>query len=86
LFLSDENSYVFLDFLVLLDKNNIMGIDEYLKQEGREEGREEGNEKAVKLLLDNTEFSMSKIAELVGVSVSFVKKVKETLSPRLQAK
>lgn len=55
-------------------------------EKGREEGREEGNEKAVKLLLDNTEFSMRKIAELVGVSVSFVKKVKANLSPALQVK
>ena len=71
-------------------KKNTMGIIEQLAEikaeEALEKGREEGNEKAVKLLLDNTEFSMRKIAELVGVSVSFVKKVKANLSPALQVK
>ena len=63
------------------------------RKEGRKEGREETKEKvriaqerSVKAFLNNTEFSMSKIAELVGVPVSFVKKVKESLRPKLQAK
>lgn len=71
-------------------KKNTMGIIEQLAEmkaeEALEKGREEGNKKAVRLLLNNTEFSISKIAELVGVSVSFVKKVKVSLSPKLQAK
>jgi flagellar biosynthesis/type III secretory pathway protein FliH len=79
-------------------KKNTMGIIEQLAEmkagealekgmkKGMKKGREEGNEKAVKLLLDNTEFSAAKIAELVGVPVSFVKKVKGNLQPKLQAK
>lgn len=71
-----------------------MGIIEQLAEikaeealeKGMKKGMKKGNEKAVKLLLDNTEFSISKIAELVGVPVSFVKKVKGNLQPKLQAK
>jgi len=67
----------------LTGKKNTMDIIEQVAQiraeEALEKGREEGNEKAVKLLLANTEFSADKIAELVGVPVSFVKKVKENL-------
>ena len=64
------------------DKNDIMGIDEYIKQEAKEEGRIEEREKPVRLFLKNTEFSVSKIANLIGVSVSFVKKVKEQMQSK----
>jgi len=71
-------------------KSNTMGIIEQLAEikaeEAREEVRKEGNEKAVKLFLTNTEFSISKIAELVEVPISFVKKVKESQRSELQAK
>jgi len=63
-----------------------MGIIEQLAEIKAEEAREEGNEKAAKLLLENTEFSVGKIAELVGVPVSLVKKVKESLRLKLQTK
>jgi predicted transposase YdaD len=100
-FKKSEMNRTFKESIQALDKNNIMGIDEYLKQkameegqeEGLEEGRKEGEErvrmtqgKSVRAFLDNTEFSISKIAELVGVPVSFVKKVKASLSVTLQAK
>jgi hypothetical protein len=101
-FKKPEMNRTFIKRIQPHDKYNIMGIDEYVKQramekgleegrekgleEGREEGRREEQEKSVKAFLANTDFSVSKIAGLVGVSVSLVKKVKETLSPRLQAK
>ena len=43
----------------------------------RKEGRKEGDENAIRLFLQNTEFPIGKIANLVGVSVDFVRKVKE---------
>ena len=71
-------------------KNNIMGIHEQVTeikvQEAREEALEEGNKKlraaheqSVKAFLNNTEFSVEKIASLIGVSVSFVEQVKKSL-------
>ena len=56
------------------------GLKEGLKEglrKGRKEGRQEGDEKTIRLMLENTKFSIEKIAEKVGVSVAFVKKVKE---------
>ena len=66
------------------DKNYNMGIIEYLQLEAREEGKEEGleigrkevREKATLALLQKTEFSIERIADLVGESVDFVNKVK----------
>jgi hypothetical protein len=51
-------------------------------KEGRQKGLEEGVEKSVRALLANTEFSETKIATLVGVSIAFVKK----LSKEIRAK
>jgi len=68
------------------DKNNVMGIDEYLKQVGKEEGLEEGRkeeqEKSVRIFLTNTEFSVDKIASLVGVSIPYVEKIKKELQSK----
>jgi predicted transposase/invertase (TIGR01784 family) len=65
------------------DKNNIMGIDEYIKMVGKEEGIAEGRmeEKTeiVKRLLADKEFSIKKIATITGVSVDFVKTLKSGL-------
>lgn len=70
------------------DKNNIMGIDEYVKMvakeeglaeglaEGLEEGRKEVKTEVVKRLLADKEFSIKKIAAIAGVSVDFVKTLK----------
>jgi len=64
-------------------KTNTMGILEQLieikSQEAMEKGLEEGNKKAVKAYLNNTEFSVEKIASLVDVPVSFVEQLKESL-------
>jgi hypothetical protein len=58
-------------------KTNTMSIIEQVTELRVEEARREGDEKAVRLLLQNTEFSVEKIADLVGVAVAFVKEVKE---------
>jgi hypothetical protein len=66
------------------DKNNIMGIDEYLKMVGKEEGlaegiakgRKEEKTKIVQRLLTDKEFPIKKIAAIAGVSIDFVKTVK----------
>ena len=68
---------------LILGKSNTMGIFEQLAeikhQEGVEEGRHEGMqvaERAIRVLLDNTEFSPEKIAEMVKVPIDLVEKVK----------
>ena len=58
-------------------KSHTMDFFEQVTELRVEEARREGDEKAVRLLLQNTEFSPEKIADLVGVSVTFVKEVKE---------
>jgi len=51
-------------------------------QEGREEGKEEERKEFVRSLLANTEFSPAKIAELVGVPIALVRKIKKLLSAK----
>jgi hypothetical protein len=67
-------------------KKNAMDIfqqvEEMCREEGREEGLKLGDEKTVKLFLSNTEFSMEKIAALVGVSVSYVQEIKDKLDTK----
>ena len=60
-----------------------MSIIEQLAEIKAEEARTEEREKSVKAFLANTEFSVGKVAELVGVPVSFVRKVKASLRPKL---
>jgi hypothetical protein len=74
------------------DKRDIMGIDEYVRQEGFEIGMEEGIEKGIEKgrqeaqrvivanLLAGTEFSTDKIASLANVSEAFVKEVRNGMS------
>jgi hypothetical protein len=74
----------------ITDKKNSMDIFEQVaewrwedgKEEGLKQGLEKGLEKAVKVLLANTEFSAEKIASEVGVSVSFVERVKKELQTK----
>jgi predicted transposase YdaD len=68
------------------DKNNIMGIDEYLKQVGREEGLaeglEKGKEESNRLFVENLlkeGFPTKKIASLANVTLAFIKTVKADL-------
>jgi hypothetical protein len=71
----------------ILGKTNTMGIIEQLAeikhQEGIEKGHrkgvKEGLEKAVRGLLTSSKFSPTKIAELLGVPVTLVKKVKKEM-------
>jgi hypothetical protein len=56
-----------------------MGVIEQLAEIRYQEGREEARQEFVRLLLTNTDFSPAKIAELVGVPISFVKRVQKEL-------
>jgi hypothetical protein len=71
---------------LIIGKSETMGIFEQLAdikhQEGLEEGKQEGMqvaERAIRVLLDNTEFSPEKIAEMVKVPIDMVEKVKKEL-------
>jgi hypothetical protein len=70
----------------ITDKKNSMDIFEQVAEwrweDGKEEGLKQGLEKAVKVLLANTEFSAEKIASEVGVSISFVERVKKELQTK----
>lgn len=70
----------------ITDKRKIMGVKEYLIQQGREEGYEkgveEGKELFVKNLLSNTDFTIAKIASLANVTQAFVKKVRTSLQKK----
>lgn len=63
----------------------VMNMVEYLRQEAKEEGLEEGRTEgrteglasAVNNMMATTEFSDEMIASLIGVSVDFVKKIRE---------
>jgi len=58
-------------------------VEEMKREEGREEGLKEGQEKSVRILLANTEFSPEKIASLVEVPLTLVKKIqRETRSKK----
>lgn len=56
-----------------------MDIFEIVEQWRYEDGIQEGKENSVKILLANTEFSPEKIASLVDVPLSLVKKIKKEL-------
>jgi predicted transposase YdaD len=78
----------------LLGKSKTMGIFEQLAeikhqegveegiQIGKQEGVQEGLENAVRSLFTKSEFSPEKIAELVGVPIELVEKVKAELSTK----
>jgi hypothetical protein len=74
----------------IFEKRNPMGYIEQLAefksegyiQEAKREGAKEQQEKAVRSLLANTEFSAKKIAELIDVPVSFVRKLKADLNTK----
>lgn len=91
LFENQETNLIFMQQLdQLTGKNDTMGIIERLAErraeealeKGIEKGRLEEKENSVKAFLANTEFSVEKIASLVGVSVPFVEKVKGCLSAK----
>jgi DNA-binding CsgD family transcriptional regulator len=67
-------------------QNNSMGIVEYLAdieyQKGIAEATEKTHRQIVVNLLKGTGYSMAKIADLAGVSIYFVKKVKASLKTK----
>jgi predicted transposase YdaD len=88
LFEEPETNRKFDDRFKAIDKLNIMKTVELLKEEGREEGLEEGRvegkteaaETFVENLLKQSDFSLEKIAMVVGVEIDFVKQVKSRLN------
>ncbi len=78
----------FIERIQSYDKSNVMGIDEYVRQEGIEIGLEKGVQKGrqeaqrviVANLLAGTEFSTDKIASLANVSVAFVEEVRQEMN------
>jgi hypothetical protein len=66
----------------ILGKKNSMGIVEQLMEIKRQEGLEEGKEEVVRSLLAKTEFSPEKIAEVAGVPVALVEKLKKEPSSK----
>ena len=94
-FKNSETNRTFNEFIdQKTGKKNTMGVIEQLAEIKAEEAMEKGlkkgmkkeREKTVKLLLENTDFSIDKIVELVGVPISIVNKVKSSLRPELQTK
>jgi hypothetical protein len=83
LFAKPEMNRNFKERIKERDKNNIMGIDEYLKQEALAEGIEKGRENSSHLFVENLlkdgSFSTKKIASLANVTVNFVNKIKKNL-------
>jgi len=83
-----ENNRIFRNEIDhITGKKNFMDIFQQVKEmkreEGREEGLKEGQEKSVRILLANTEFSPEKIASLVEVPLTLVKKIqRETRSKK----
>ncbi len=69
---------------MIASKDITMGIKEYVLQRAKNEGIEIGvakkNHDFVEVLLTETDFSVEKIANRVGVSISFVEDVKASLT------
>jgi len=67
----------------LTERSKTMGIEEFLldqaKREGREQERSAKDTDFTRNLLSSTDFSVERIAQLVGVSADFVLKVKNEL-------
>jgi len=66
--------------MITLEEGIEKGIEQGIDQ-GIEKGRREEKITFVKNLLSNTDFDISKIASLCGVSEVFVKNVKQSLAP-----
>lgn len=77
LFEEPETNRKFDNDIKETDKTGVMDTLEFVKMEGKEEGLAEGQRNAVVALLANTEFSVEKIASILGVSAAFVSKVND---------
>jgi hypothetical protein len=86
LFDEPEMSRTFRERIKSQDKNDIMGIDEYLKQVGKEEGLAEGKENSSRLFVENllkdATYPVEKIASLANVTLDFVKKIQKGLKAK----
>lgn len=84
LFDDPDLNRIFIKRIKTQDKSNIMGIDEYIKQEAREEAWAEARaeaileerERFVESLLNDSNFPVEKIASLANVTVEFVNKIR----------
>lgn len=81
LFDDPEMNRIFTEQIRSYDKNNVMSTIEFVRMEGKEEGREEGRtEKELSVvlkLLGQPNFTDEQIADIVGVSVTFVEEVRK---------
>jgi hypothetical protein len=83
-YLRFENPEIFTKFeeeiAVLTERKVTMGIEEFILDQAKKEAKKDAiteKEKEFTLtLLSSTDFSISKIAELVGVGEDFVLKIK----------
>jgi len=86
LFVDPKMNRIFTERIQSQDKNNVMGIDEYMKEVGKEEGRKEERENNSRLFVENLlkdgSFSIKKIASLANVTVNFVNKIKNGLTTK----
>jgi hypothetical protein len=80
-FKKPETNLIFMEQTdQLLGKSKTMGIFEQLAEIKHQEGIQEGLELAVRGLLTNSEYSTGKIAELMGVPIDLVEKVKKEMN------
>jgi len=77
LFDDPEMNRIFIEQVRSYDKNNVMDIMEFVKQEAREEGRMQKETSVVLNLLAQPNFSDEQIADIVGVTVAFVEEVRK---------
>jgi hypothetical protein len=83
LFENPENNRNFKERIdKITNKPNKMDILEQVAEIREAKARKEEREKSVRAFLSNIEFSSEKIAELVGVSVSFVEQIKLEVRPK----
>jgi hypothetical protein len=88
LFEKKEMNRIFRERIQSHDKNNIMGINEYVKMVAKEEGLEQGRMEEresnhrvfVENLLKGSDFSVEKIASLANVTVELVNQIKGELN------
>ena len=87
LFEDPEMNRIFSEQIKSTDKNNVMGIVEFVKQEGIEQGiktgieigRDETKRVFVQNLLREGNFSVEKIASVANVTVEVVNELKDGL-------
>lgn len=79
LFEEPEMNRKFVERTESPEKTTTMNMTDFVRMEAREEGQMEEREKLAKRLLANTEFSVEKIAELVGVPLAEVEELSRSV-------